>query len=268
MQVPKVVAIEKMPKIKKATKGVAQIEVVPYDDVGNEEGPRIKLSTRQTVMPLMHLVQQLAYQADKLQAIKDMGFGGFLHLAFPHNFPEFSAQLVLNFDAVGMKFNLDRNRSFDVKSADVHMVYGIPRGGKEIMDAKDDNEDYKKVLDSYKRYHGGVLPNNVNKLIVEIPLDDDWKRSFLVLVVNCCIKSIQNQQPYLRVQPSIDVDIPIPQHLEGVLFEEKYHDYPEKIRDAFAMYLNEYEIKLGEKMSRYTVKLVEMPWRTLNNNVD
>uniref|UniRef100_A0A803N1Z0 Aminotransferase-like plant mobile domain-containing protein n=1 Tax=Chenopodium quinoa TaxID=63459 RepID=A0A803N1Z0_CHEQI len=95
------------------------------------------------------------------------------------------------------------NRSIDVKVADVHMVYGIPSGGKEIVDAKDGNEDYKEVLNSYKRYHGGVLPNNVNKLVsklapVETPLDDDWKRSFLVLVVNCCIKSIKNQQPYLR----------------------------------------------------------------------
>uniref|UniRef100_A0A803MS23 Uncharacterized protein n=1 Tax=Chenopodium quinoa TaxID=63459 RepID=A0A803MS23_CHEQI len=56
VQVPKVVAIEKQPKIKKATKGVAQKEVVPFDDVGDEEGPRIKLTTRQTVMPLMNLV--------------------------------------------------------------------------------------------------------------------------------------------------------------------------------------------------------------------
>uniref|UniRef100_A0A803MS21 Ubiquitin-like protease family profile domain-containing protein n=1 Tax=Chenopodium quinoa TaxID=63459 RepID=A0A803MS21_CHEQI len=42
----------------------------------------------------------------------------------------------------------------------------------------------------------------------------------------------------------------------------------EAFRDAFAMYLNKYEIKIGEKMPTYIVKLVEMPWRTLNNNVD
>uniref|UniRef100_A0A803MRJ6 Ubiquitin-like protease family profile domain-containing protein n=1 Tax=Chenopodium quinoa TaxID=63459 RepID=A0A803MRJ6_CHEQI len=42
----------------------------------------------------------------------------------------------------------------------------------------------------------------------------------------------------------------------------------EAFRDAFLMYLNKYEIKIGEKMPTYTVKLVEMPWRTLNNNVD
>uniref|UniRef100_A0A803MS22 Uncharacterized protein n=1 Tax=Chenopodium quinoa TaxID=63459 RepID=A0A803MS22_CHEQI len=141
-----------------------------------------------------------------------MGFGGFLHLDFSHNYPEFLAQLVLNFDAVGMKFKLDRNRSINVKAADVHMVYGIPSGGKEIVDAKNSNEDYKEVLNSYKRYHGGVLSNNVNKLVsklalVESPLDDDWKRNFLVLVVNCCIKSIQNQQPYLRfLHTAIDVN--------------------------------------------------------------
>uniref|UniRef100_A0A803MNA1 Uncharacterized protein n=1 Tax=Chenopodium quinoa TaxID=63459 RepID=A0A803MNA1_CHEQI len=151
--VPKVVAVEKQPRIKKDKKGVAQKEVVvPFDDLANH--------------------------VDNLQTIKDMGFGGFLHLDFPHNYPEFLAQLVLNFDVVGMKLNLDRNRSIDVKDVDVHMVYRIPIGGKEIVDAKDGNEDYKEVLNSYKRYHGGVLPNNVNKLVSKLapaktPLDDD-----------------------------------------------------------------------------------------------
>uniref|UniRef100_A0A803N2J2 Uncharacterized protein n=1 Tax=Chenopodium quinoa TaxID=63459 RepID=A0A803N2J2_CHEQI len=178
VQVPQVVAVETQQKLKKDIKGVAQKKVVSLDDNNGDEGTRIKLTTRQTVMPLMRLVQQLANQVDKLQAIKDMGFGGFLHLDFPHNYPEFSAQLVSNFDAVGMKIDLDRNRSLDVKVVDVHMVYGIPSGGKEIADAKDGNANYKEVLRSYKRYHGGVLPNNVNKLVsklapAETPLDDD-----------------------------------------------------------------------------------------------
>uniref|UniRef100_A0A803N2J1 Ubiquitin-like protease family profile domain-containing protein n=1 Tax=Chenopodium quinoa TaxID=63459 RepID=A0A803N2J1_CHEQI len=56
--------------------------------------------------------------------------------------------------------------------------------------------------------------------------------------------------------------------VQGVTFEEKYHDFPEKLRDAFAMYLNKYEIKIGEKMPTCTVKLVEMPWRTLSNSID
>uniref|UniRef100_A0A803MA15 Uncharacterized protein n=1 Tax=Chenopodium quinoa TaxID=63459 RepID=A0A803MA15_CHEQI len=103
--------------------------------------------TRQTVQPLMILTRSLQEQEqqDKLQAIKDMGFGGFLDLDFPKGKPNFCAMLVQEIEENGMYIKCDRNRSLDITLMDVHLVYGIPYGGEDIVEAKLDDPMFKEV---------------------------------------------------------------------------------------------------------------------------
>uniref|UniRef100_A0A803N3I1 Ubiquitin-like protease family profile domain-containing protein n=1 Tax=Chenopodium quinoa TaxID=63459 RepID=A0A803N3I1_CHEQI len=77
---------------------------------------------------------------------------------------------------------------------------------------------------------------------------------FYVMVINTKSKAVE----ILDNRPLV----------EGVPFSEKYHDYPEKLRHAFSMYLKQHGMKLWEKVLNYEIKLVDMPWRTLDNNVD
>uniref|UniRef100_A0A803N876 Ubiquitin-like protease family profile domain-containing protein n=1 Tax=Chenopodium quinoa TaxID=63459 RepID=A0A803N876_CHEQI len=186
----------------------SSIVVVPPKPVAIVKQSKAKRArreiTRQTVQPLMILTKSLQEQEqqDKLQAIKDMGFGGFLDLDFPKGKPNFCAMLVQEFEENGMYIKCDRNRSLDITLMDVHLVYGIPYGGEDLVEAKLDDPMFKEVFEGFKRYHGGRIPtlgaicNKLSK--VETPLTDDWKRSFLALAVNCCIKHITNPQPYFR----------------------------------------------------------------------
>ncbi|KMT01545.1 hypothetical protein BVRB_9g215470 isoform A [Beta vulgaris subsp. vulgaris] len=162
----------------------------------------ITLNPRHTVQQFMQLIKGLEGQDDKLRAIRDMGFGGLMHLNFPRNDTIFAAKLMRDFDPYGMCILLDRNRDIKVDAIDVHLVYGISIGGEVIVEGKDEDEKFYELLENWKQYHGGGVPSL--KAIVEkllnhgVNVDDNWRRSFLVLVVNTCIKSNSNTQPLYR----------------------------------------------------------------------
>lgn len=74
----------------------------------------ITLNPRHTVQQFMQLIKGLEGQDDKLRAIRDMGFGGLMHLNFPRNDTVFAAKLMRDFDPYGMCILLDRNRDIKV----------------------------------------------------------------------------------------------------------------------------------------------------------
>uniref|UniRef100_A0A803L9F3 Ubiquitin-like protease family profile domain-containing protein n=1 Tax=Chenopodium quinoa TaxID=63459 RepID=A0A803L9F3_CHEQI len=164
----------------------------------------LELKQRHTVKPLQNLVKTLqsTKQEDKLQAIENMGFGGFLHLDMPKGTPKYSATLVENLEVDGLYFLCDKNKKIDIQPIDAHLVYGLPIGGEEIKDAALEDEVLLEVMKEVKAYSDGSIPNLTDlagKLgNPDTPLDDNWKRSFLLIVVNSCIKSVSNTQPFYR----------------------------------------------------------------------
>uniref|UniRef100_A0A803KXZ3 Uncharacterized protein n=1 Tax=Chenopodium quinoa TaxID=63459 RepID=A0A803KXZ3_CHEQI len=184
-----------------ASQSKAQTEV----DVGEQGEIKEEFTTsqRHTVQPLLNLIRGLEEQEEKLQAIRDMGFGGILHLDMPRSSPNFNATLVLNVDANEVCIVCARNRTIDIKPVDVHLVYGLPMGGKVIVEAANENEEMVMVMRELKAYHGGGGIPKFSALVDDLlepnnPPDDRWKRSFLLLVVNCCIKSVANTQPLFK----------------------------------------------------------------------
>uniref|UniRef100_A0A803LS62 Ubiquitin-like protease family profile domain-containing protein n=1 Tax=Chenopodium quinoa TaxID=63459 RepID=A0A803LS62_CHEQI len=164
----------------------------------------LELKQRHIVKPLQNLVKTLqsTKQEDKLQAIENMGFGGFLHLDMPKGTPKYSATLVENLEVDGLYFLCDKNKKIDIQPIDAHLVYGLPIGGEEIKDAALEDEVLLEVMKEVKAYSDGSIPNLTDlagKLgNPDTPLDDNWKRSFLLIVVNSCIKSVSNTQPFYR----------------------------------------------------------------------
>uniref|UniRef100_A0A803MB84 Uncharacterized protein n=1 Tax=Chenopodium quinoa TaxID=63459 RepID=A0A803MB84_CHEQI len=143
---------------------------------------------RHTIQLLMNLVVALENQVHKLQAIKNMGFGGFLHLDLPKNSPEFATMLVDKLEINEMCIVCGRNQVLSIEAIDVHLVYGVPLGGKKIVEAKPGEKEYDELVRQFKGYHGGRVPTltdlAIHLCLETTPLDDDWRRSFLVLVVN------------------------------------------------------------------------------------
>uniref|UniRef100_A0A803KY96 Ubiquitin-like protease family profile domain-containing protein n=1 Tax=Chenopodium quinoa TaxID=63459 RepID=A0A803KY96_CHEQI len=178
---------------------VAEVDVGEQGEIKEE----FTTSQRHTVQPLLNLIRGLEEQEEKLQAIRDMGFGGILHLDMPRSSPNFNATLVLNVDANEVCIVCARNRTIDIKPVDVHLVYGLPMGGKVIVEAANENEEMVMVMRELKAYHGGGGIPKFSALVDDLlepnnlP-DDRWKRSFLLLVVNCCIKSVANTQPLFK----------------------------------------------------------------------
>ncbi|KAL2899008.1 Cell wall-binding protein YocH, partial [Bienertia sinuspersici] len=174
------------------------------EDLDSNEEKMPTLKTRHTVQSLMSLIEGLLNsQEEKLQAIRDMGFGGFINLDMPRNTPYFFATLVENLEISGMCILCDRNRSMSIEPIDVHLVYRVPIGGKVIKDAKLEDDEFNEMVIKFKQYHNGKIPSlkALSERLVdeETPFDDDWKISFLVLALNSCIKHVINTQPFLSL---------------------------------------------------------------------
>ncbi|KMT03365.1 hypothetical protein BVRB_8g190560 [Beta vulgaris subsp. vulgaris] len=107
----------------------------------------ITLNPRHTVQQFMQLIKGLEGQDDKLRAIRDMGFGGLMHLNFSRIDTIFVAKLLRDFDPYGMCILLDRNRDIKVDAIDVHLVYGISIGGEVIVEGKNEDEKFYELLE-------------------------------------------------------------------------------------------------------------------------
>ncbi|KMS95626.1 hypothetical protein BVRB_006370 [Beta vulgaris subsp. vulgaris] len=170
--------------------------------------------SRQSTAPFKAFLAAIANQPHKRQAIIDMGFGGLLELDMPNNDPIFSARLLSRYSVGSGSLMLRRGREIEIKDIDVHLVYGITLGGLLVDDNKDnDNVDYRLMLEEWREYVGVqrgspyVSTMATHLADAAVPVTDNWKRTFLVVAVNCCIKSTLNPQPLTSfLSTTIDVN--------------------------------------------------------------
>ncbi|XP_056685405.1 uncharacterized protein [Spinacia oleracea] len=167
-----------------------------------------KLNLRQTPQLMMRFLRGIAsnepHDIRKQQAIVELGFGSLLQLDIPQNENPFPYELVRNFNSSDRSLHLPKS-SLDITVEDVYLVYGIPIGGAPVVEWTDEQDpEVLRVFAEFWAYwqvKSGCpkLKEMVEKLIKdETPVDDNWKRSFLVVAVNTCIKSTTNLSPNFR----------------------------------------------------------------------
>uniref|UniRef100_A0A803LXS2 Uncharacterized protein n=1 Tax=Chenopodium quinoa TaxID=63459 RepID=A0A803LXS2_CHEQI len=89
------------------------------------------------------------------QAIIDMGFGALLDVNLPQNDQSFSAWLMHCFEENSRTLYLPYNKSIVVCEEDVEVVYGIPRGEKEVKEVEDEEQE-ETPLTRWRKYWGVV----------------------------------------------------------------------------------------------------------------
>ncbi|XP_057249261.1 uncharacterized protein LOC125495738 isoform X2 [Beta vulgaris subsp. vulgaris] len=132
----------------------------------------------------------------------------------PKNDPIFCARLLSRYSVGSGSLMLRRGREIEIRDIDVHLVYGIPLGGLLVDDNKDnDAADYRLMLEEWREYVGVqrgspyVSTMATHLADAAVPVTDNWKRTFLVVAVNCCIKSTLNPQPLTGfLSTTIDVN--------------------------------------------------------------
>ncbi|KMS94608.1 hypothetical protein BVRB_017050, partial [Beta vulgaris subsp. vulgaris] len=172
------------------------------------------VKVRQSTAPFKAFLAAIANQPQKRQAIIDMGFGGLLELDMPKNDPIFCARLLSRYSVGSGSLMLRRGREIEIRDIDVHLVYGIPLGGLLVDDNKDnDAADYRLMLEEWREYvgvqRGSPYVSTMATQLADaaVPVTDNWKRTFLVVAVNCCIKSTLNPQPLTGfLSTTIDVN--------------------------------------------------------------
>uniref|UniRef100_A0A803LKR4 Uncharacterized protein n=1 Tax=Chenopodium quinoa TaxID=63459 RepID=A0A803LKR4_CHEQI len=98
-----------------------------------------KLQVRVGHFKFMTFVSNLS--PSQKQAIIDMGFGALLDVNLPQNDQSFSAWLMHCFEENSRTLYLPYNKSIVVCEEDVEVVYGIPRGEKEVKEVEDEEQE-------------------------------------------------------------------------------------------------------------------------------
>ncbi|XP_056686376.1 uncharacterized protein [Spinacia oleracea] len=167
-----------------------------------------KLNVRQTAQMLMRFLKGISSDKPinraKQQAITELGFGSFLNLDIPPNVNPFPYELLSHFNSSTRALDLQKS-SLHITIGDIYLVYGIPIGGDQVIELTDETDPaVKKVFSDFWKYwdvQSGCpkLVKMIEKLIKETTkVDDNWKRSFLVVVVNTMIKSTTNISPNFK----------------------------------------------------------------------
>ncbi|XP_021715317.1 uncharacterized protein LOC110683284 isoform X1 [Chenopodium quinoa] len=143
------------------------------------------------------------------QAIRNIGFGGFLELDLPiHINSTLTENLVTNFDTERCCLMLPkRKQEIFLEAIDVHLAYGLPLGGKRIEQPNDEsNLKWSKFLKAWRSKFGLKKGSPTNKRLIdriqelkkEKSVSDEFLWNFVVCVVNCCIRSTNNPQLYIK----------------------------------------------------------------------
>lgn len=187
-----------------------EVEVIPKHEFNNV------LNIKQSAQQLVGFVKaiknvkdekSLAKNALKQNAIRELGFGSFLDIDFPKNYPPFVATLVRHFDEASKCILLESDKKLEIKPIDVHLCYGLSMSGVDVEEGDDVEEDdenattYKQFLATWRNFLGvrigyPLLSVLVKKLFdADVEVCDNWKITFIVLAVNTMIKSTANTQP-------------------------------------------------------------------------
>uniref|UniRef100_A0A803MJF9 Uncharacterized protein n=1 Tax=Chenopodium quinoa TaxID=63459 RepID=A0A803MJF9_CHEQI len=108
------------------------------------------------------------------QVVRDVGFGSFLLLNLDSNKNSFCHELVARFNPDRASLQLPNREEIEVLPKDVHAVFGLPIGGREIKDNKwieEDEESQVMYFDRLKR--GTAQPRRT------IPLIAVWNKQMI-----------------------------------------------------------------------------------------
>uniref|UniRef100_A0A803N244 Uncharacterized protein n=1 Tax=Chenopodium quinoa TaxID=63459 RepID=A0A803N244_CHEQI len=86
------------------------------------------------------------------QAIRDVGFGSFLLLDLDSKKNSFCHELVARFNPDRASLQLPNREEIEVLSEDVHVVFGLPIGGREIKDNKWIEEDEESQIKAFAKF--------------------------------------------------------------------------------------------------------------------
>ncbi|KMT17405.1 hypothetical protein BVRB_2g038600 [Beta vulgaris subsp. vulgaris] len=202
------VLVEVKPSVKKST----SVNTDEVQEISDDEEP-LSAKVRQSTVPFQNFLTAIGDQPAKRQAIIDMGFGGLLELDLPKNDPIFCAELLSKYCVGSGCLLLRRDKEIDIREMDVHLVYGLPLGGLEVDESKESDAEYQVMLEGWRAYigvqRGSPFLSTLSTHLADaaVPVTDNWKRTFLVMAVNSCIKSTQNPQPLTHfLTASMDVN--------------------------------------------------------------
>lgn len=146
---------------------------------------------------LINLIREFNYYQWKW--IEEIGFGGCYYLIIETLPLKLCHWLVENFDPLCCTLCVDNHKKLKVNEDDVHAIFGLSKGLKVVVEAKNNNDgdDFKKILSSWISHwgikKGCVKTNDMSKKILgETCGRDDFKRDFIVYVVSVCLKGSAN----------------------------------------------------------------------------
>ncbi|KAL2944189.1 Protein MAINTENANCE OF MERISTEMS [Bienertia sinuspersici] len=197
-ELKKEVAQKKEKKRKRKIEESDSDEVVEVDDEKHLKVNARPLNQRITPNQFMKVIKDMPEM--HVNAIKDIGFGGFLELDLDAHKSIFSDQLVRSFDPDRVSLVLDKNQEMDITQLDFHLVYGLPMDGELIEEPyQETDETWKELLRRWRGLFGMTSGSPLNSnVIAEIerlkhePICKDFLLHFIICAVNCCIRSTSN----------------------------------------------------------------------------
>lgn len=130
--------------------------------------------------------------------VEDIGFGSLLRLRIDELPWDLCCSLVQNFDPYNCCLNLLSGQKMKISIEDVYVCLGLPKGTKEIVEgkSKETTKDYVDLRNEWFEYIGfdkNVSVSSVmNRIKQDVDGSENFKRSFVVLVVSTLIKENQN----------------------------------------------------------------------------
>ena len=140
-------------------------------------------------------------------AIRKIGFGGFLELDMANHNSTLAEKLVMSFDVDRNSLILPNNQELFIGPEDIHLVYGLPLGGIKIEEPEEEvDEEWIEFLKKWRDLFNLKKGSPTNKTL--IPKIEELKKkdvceefiwNFVLSVVNCCMRSTINNQIYIKI---------------------------------------------------------------------
>lgn len=204
-------------KSRKRQRKIKDIEEDDDDDlelleIDEDEKPIVPKQKKKVVLyqkiPPTQLIELIKKMSDEhKEAIRKIGFGGFLSLSMANHNSALANYIVSSSNVDRQSIVLTGSGEIFVTPEDVHLVYGVPLGGEEIVEPENEDIDdnYVEFLatwrKSFKLKKGSPtnlpLISRIKDLMLE-PVSNEFIWNFVIAAVNSCMRSTNNPQVYIR----------------------------------------------------------------------
>ncbi|KAJ8426362.1 hypothetical protein Cgig2_025501 [Carnegiea gigantea] len=166
-----------------------------------------EFNNRMSPKGLTQLIEKL--NDKQREALKEIGFGGFLYLQVDMIRGKLAVWLVRNFDTCSCSLPLTHGR-LRVTEYDVYMTLALPKGPLEVTEAKNETNssaEFKTLLKRWKEQwlDRDSVPKSgkmVKMICSQIDGGEEFKTDFIVLVVSTYINGNQRGEVnYLTERP-------------------------------------------------------------------